>query len=127
MKTLLTLAFLSLPFAAAAETSPEVSEAALLSGAKLTLAQAGDLAIKTHGGTLSGVVFGDENGKGVFEAEVLDDKGQFWTIKIDAMTGEVLAQGAADQMEEQADGETQDGGQDGGSDGETNDDGANNG
>jgi uncharacterized membrane protein YkoI len=100
--------------------------AVLLAKAKLTLVDAGALAVQSHAGLLSSVVFGDENGKGVFEAEVLDAQGQFFTIKIDAATGQILAQGAADMMEEQADGSKDTEAQDG-SDGETDDDGANNG
>lgn len=125
-KMLFAFALAALPIAALADTNPETSEAALLSGAKLTLADAGALAVQSYAGTLSGVVFGDENGKGVFEAEVLDAQGKFWTIKIDAVTGEILAQGSSDMMEEQADGGKDVDPQDG-SDGETNDDGATNG
>lgn len=125
-KMLLALAFAGLPIAALADTNPETSEAALLSGAKLTLADAGALAVQSHAGTLSGVVFSDQDGKGVFEAEVLDDQGKFWMIKIDAVTGQILAQGSSDMMEEQADGGKDFDPQDG-SDGETNDDGATNG
>ena len=114
------------PFAAMA-ASGDPQETALMAQAKITLAQAGDLALKEHPGTLAEVGFNNENGRGVYEARVPDASGRSYTVKIDAMTGAVLASGDTALMGESADG-AQDGERNdahaeaGGSDGETADD-----
>lgn len=126
MKTILTAVTLVAalaPFAGSAETSAS-QEAALMAGAKVTMSQAGDLALKAHPGTLAEVGFNDENGKGIYEAHITDGSGQAYTVKIDAMSGEVLASGQATQMDaNEQDGERNDAqAEAGGSDGEAADD-----
>ncbi len=61
--------------------------------AKVTLAGAGELALKEHPGSLAGIGFNDENGRGVYEARVPGALGQTWIIKLDAETSETLAMG----------------------------------
>lgn len=108
------------------------SEATLMGQAKITLASASEMALKVHTGTVAGIGFNDENGRGIYEAQVLDAAGQTWIVKIDAVTGETLATGdklligdleseVADNGRsgdnkadgEQADGDSQGGGQGG--------------
>lgn len=95
-----TLALLGVTAAGAALASNHASESAsteihLLKTAKVSLDQAGRTALGAVPGTLMDVGFNDENGKGVYEATVLDAKGQLRRVKVDAMNGQVLAQGMA--------------------------------
>lgn len=101
-----TLALLGVTAAGAALASNHASESnhayesasteiQLLKTAKVSLDQAGRTALGAVPGTLMDVGFNDENGKGVYEATVLDAKGQLHRVKVDAMSGQVLAQGMA--------------------------------
>jgi hypothetical protein len=80
------------------------SEKALFQGAMVSLQTAGETALSTHAGTLASVQFNDENGTGVYEALVLDANGMTWMVKVDAMTGLVLAQGQAAVMDDEDNG-----------------------
>lgn len=112
-----------LPMAVLAQTAtagdfPDAkAEAALMAQAKITLAGAGDMAVKLHPGTLAEIGFNDENGQGVYEAHVVDGTGKTWIVKIDAVSGDTLAMGDATLI---GDGEMADNGEggDAGSDGE---------
>ncbi len=68
-------------------------ETQMLHAAKISLDQAKNIAQNAVPGTVSGVSFNDENGKGVWEADIVDAKKQAYTVKIDAMSGKILSQG----------------------------------
>jgi hypothetical protein len=99
------------PLMASAQQA-EVSESALFQSATVSLKTASDTALATVGGTLAGIEFNDENGAGVYEATIIDANGVSWTVKIDAMTGQVLAQGQSALMDDE------DGGDEGAEDGD---------
>ncbi|MGB5559814.1 MAG: PepSY domain-containing protein, partial [Paracoccaceae bacterium] len=89
--------------ASAEQTNP--SESALFQNATISLQTAGETALSTHAGTLASVQFNDENGTGVYEALVVDADGMSWMVKVDAMTGRVLAQGQAALMDDEDEGD----------------------
>ena len=90
-------AFGMTPLLASAEDFDK-AEADLFRAATVTVQTAGQTALTAHPGTLAAVGFNDENGKGVYEALVVDTDGTPWTVKIDAMTGAVLASGQSALM-----------------------------
>lgn len=113
----------ALPFAASAETIDN-GELEMFRNASLTVQQAGDAALRAHGGTLAAVTFGDENGRAAYEAVVIGSDGQPWTVLIDAKSGEVFASALSSAMEDHKDSaqaEGDDGEQAGDQAGETND------
>lgn len=115
--TLIPAALLgALPFAASAE-SLDRTELEMFRSASLTLQQAGETALKAHAGTLSSVSFGDENGRGAYEAIVIGSDGEPWTVLIDAKTGEVFASEKSSAMKEHEDAKGEQGEN---GDGETN-------
>jgi uncharacterized membrane protein YkoI len=85
------------PMMVAAET-PDAGEVALFQSAKIDIQAAGKVALDSHAGKLAGVQFGDEDGTGVFDALVVDADGTPWLVRVDAMTGNVLAEGKAAVM-----------------------------
>tara|TARA_R110002124_G_scaffold67294_4_gene182837 strand:+ start:529 stop:921 length:393 start_codon:yes stop_codon:yes gene_type:complete len=82
-----------------AKTGP--TEAQMFLKAKVSLQKATDIALKEIPGTLSGIGFNDENGKGLYEAHIVAADGQSSTIKIDADTGAVLSKGLASLMDDE--------------------------
>ncbi len=89
------------PMLASAE-APDAAEVALFQSAKIDVQAAEKAALEIHAGKLAGVQFGDEDGTGVFDALVIDADGTPWLVKMDAMTGKVLAQGKAAVMGDDA-------------------------
>ena len=87
----------ALPMVAQAEPMDR-AEAQMFRSSALSLRQAGEVALKQHGGDLAAVVFNDEDGRGVFEATVVGSDGTPWTVKIDAKSGDVLASGLTAMM-----------------------------
>lgn len=95
-----TLALLSLSAAGAAFASTHAeqngektpaAEAQMIHSVKIGLDQAKAIAQKAVPGTVADIGFNDENGRPVWEAQVIDAKGQEHTVKIDAMSGQVLS------------------------------------
>lgn len=103
------------PVMASAEQS-NAAEIALLRSATVTVQSAGATALGAHTGVLAEVQFSDEDGTGIFEAVVVGADGVEWMVKVDAMTGTVVAQGPATAMDDQ-----QHGDDDGDADSEHND------
>lgn len=107
------LALGMVPVMASAEQS-NAREIALLQSAAISAQTAAQTALAAHPGTLAAIDFGDENGVGIFEAEIIAADGTEWKVQVDAMTGNIVAQGQASAMDDQ-DGDHGDG------DGEQND------
>lgn len=98
----------TLPFAASAETMDQ-SELEMFRTASLSIQQAGDAALQAHAGKLAAAVFGDENGRAVYEVVVIGGDGQPWTVLIDCKSGEVFASALSSAMDDHEDqGESQD-------------------
>ena len=87
-----------------AATTAGESEEQMFLESRISLKQATDIALKEVPGTVSAVVFNDENGKGVYEAMVVAKDGQSSIVKIDADTGAVLGKGLASLMDDEEDG-----------------------
>lgn len=106
--SVLTLLGLTAAGAALASGNGEQSPAAetqILLSAKIGLDQAGRTALAALPGTLTDVGFNNENGQGVWEATVIDAQGQARTMKVDAMSGQILGQGPSSTQNEEGDGE----------------------
>lgn len=86
---------------AAGKTNSAATEAQMFQSAKVKLDQAGQIALKQVPGTLAAIGFNDENGKGVYEAMVVDAKGQATIVKIDADSGAVLGSMLASNSDEE--------------------------
>ncbi len=90
-----------------------MTEAQMFQNAKISLQQATDIAKKELPGTLQSIGFNDENGKGMYEATVIDASGAASIVKIDADTGAVLGKGLASSMQDEQ-GESGENGENGG-------------
>ncbi len=102
----------ALPLAAVAEV-PELQEFGLARDAAVSLQSAGETALNTHPGKLAAVIFGDEDGRLAWEAIVVGQDGEPWSVLIDAKDGQVFASAAAsskyeDDQDDHEDGETDD-------------------
>ncbi|UFI06705.1 PepSY domain-containing protein [Roseibium aggregatum] len=112
----------ALPFAASAE-SIDATELAMFHGASVSLQQAADLAVKAHDGQLAAVTFGDEDGRAAYEAIVIGNDKEPWTVLVDAKSGEVFASAKSSDIKDHDDrGNAEDDDDEGQADGETNDD-----
>lgn len=96
---LISVALLGVAGAAAVAEPMDHAEAEMFRSAKVSLQQASDTAVRAHAGSLAGIVFNDEDGRGVYEATVVEEGGAPWTVKIDANTGVVLASGLTSMMQ----------------------------
>lgn len=102
-----------------ASEASDQAEVQMFQAAKLDLNGASQKALAAQPGKLMEIGFNDENGKGVWEATILDTKGTAMVLQLDANSGAVLASGPESKFE--ADGDHQDEGAEHDEDGETND------